>query len=220
MDEYPSNSTKRPSDVPKKAPDKPRLEPVVTGELSRRKKPMGKRFADNFLSGETPRAAGSHVFSEVIVPAIQAMMVGAGEELLQRVIVGEGRRGVGRTVGNAALGHFNYQSRFQRNAPKDPRGGLSAPTPAALSRKARATFDFEQIVIPSRVEAEAVISDLFEQLANFEVATVSDLYELLGISAEFTEEKFGWTDLRGSRAVRIPSGGYVLDLPRPIPLVG
>ena len=46
------------------------------------------------------------------------------------------------------------------------------------------------------------------------MATVRDLYEMVGIRAAHTDEKYGWVDIRDARVDRVRDG-YVLDLPRP-----
>ncbi len=51
-------------------------------------------------------------------------------------------------------------------------------------------------------------------IEKYETVSVADLYELLGVEASYTDEKWGWVDLRdaGIRRVR---DGYLLDLPKP-----
>lgn len=83
-----------------------------------------------------------------------------------------------------------------------------------MSRKARANHDFYEIIIPTRPEAEAVLEGLFALLDEYEVASVADLYEMVGESSQFTDRNWGWTDLRGSDIRRVREG-YLLDLPRP-----
>lgn len=68
-------------------------------------------------------------------------------------------------------------------------------------------------MIETLSEANEVLTQMFDLLERYEVVTVSDLYELLGVSGNFTDERYGWTDLRGSRVSRARGGGYVLDLP-------
>ena len=86
-----------------------------------------------------------------------------------------------------------------------------------MSRRARGSHDFADIILATRVEAEEVIDKLFSLVSQYEQATVGDLYEMLGVERSFTDEKWGWDDLRGAGVSRI-SSGYLLDLPRPIPL--
>jgi hypothetical protein len=77
--------------------------------------------------------------------------------------------------------------------------------------------DFNEIILATRVEAEEVLDRLFDILNKYQTVSVSDLYELVGITANFTDEKWGWTELRGSQVAKVRNG-YLLDLPRPEPL--
>ena len=43
---------------------------------------------------------------------------------------------------------------------------------------------------------------------------MSDLYELLGIPGKYTDDNWGWTDIRGAQVRRIRNG-YMLDIPDP-----
>ena len=44
-----------------------------------------------------------------------------------------------------------------------------------------------------------------------------DLYDLVGVSGDFTANNFGWTDLRSARVVRSREG-FILDFPESEPL--
>jgi hypothetical protein len=71
--------------------------------------------------------------------------------------------------------------------------------------------------LATRVEAEEVIDRLFDVVSRYETATVADLYEMVGVTGNYTDDKWGWTDLRGASVQRVRNG-YLLDLPRPEPL--
>ncbi len=85
-----------------------------------------------------------------------------------------------------------------------------------MSRQARAGHNFDEIILDQRAEAEEVIDKLFELVSRYDTATVADLYELVGLSATHTDHKWGWSDLHGSGVSRV-RGGYLLDLPEPVP---
>jgi len=130
---------------------------------------------------------------------------------MERVLFDGGRsanrRGRGRRPGGGSyVSYDRYSSRDRRD---DSR---------SLSRRARATHNFDEIILDKRVEAEEVINQLFEIVSKYEQASVADLYNLVGISGQFTDENYGWTDLRGAGVTRLTRGGYLLDLPRPEPL--
>lgn len=86
-----------------------------------------------------------------------------------------------------------------------------------MSRRARATHDFRDIILPSRNDAEVVIERLTDAIEMYATVTVEDLYDLIGITGDFTDGKYGWTTPRGMRVVRVPDG-YILDLPNPQPI--
>ena len=47
--------------------------------------------------------------------------------------------------------------------------------------------------------------------------SVADLYDLVGKSSEYTDNKYGWTNLRNAEPVRVRDG-YMLKLPKPGPI--
>jgi hypothetical protein len=72
--------------------------------------------------------------------------------------------------------------------------------------------DFDDIIIPTRGEAELVLDKLIDLTIDYREATVADLYELTGVDAAFTDRKYGWRDLRSAKVVRCKTG-YIIDLP-------
>ena len=45
-----------------------------------------------------------------------------------------------------------------------------------------------------------------------------DLYDLVGISGQYTDNKYGWVNIKNAEPVRTIGGGYMLKLPKAIPL--
>lgn len=210
MEDFPPNS-KRSQEGAREAPK--RVEQVTSGEVVRRKKPLGKQFKSTFFGGDG-RTAADYVIFHVLIPAVKDMIVEAGQTAIERIIHGESRsmrrRGMGGPPSGAS-GHIDYRGMSNRDdRPPMPRGGPS--------RRARARHDFDDIVLSSRSEAEEVIDRLFDLINRYEAATVADLYELTGIQASHTDNKWGWTDMRGSTVARVRNGGYLLNLPDPEPL--
>lgn len=203
--EFPSNSHKANEGETAKPQDK-KIDSVVTGDVLRRRKPLGKRFAETFIGGDAKSVWG-YVMFEVLAPAAKDMFSDAVSQGVDRVLFGESRPGNrrgGRRREGSPNGYVSY-NRFSSNNREEPRN---------VSRRARATHDFDEIILATRVEAEEVIDRLFDVVGKYEVATVSDLYDLVGITSSYTDSKWGWTDIRGAGATRIRNG-YLLDLPKP-----
>ena len=78
-------------------------------------------------------------------------------------------------------------------------------------------FDYDDIVIESRGEAEAVLIQMDDLIERYGFVSVLDLYDMCELTAPYTSDKYGWTDLRTARVVPVRKG-YVLKLPRALPL--
>lgn len=214
MDEFPSNSEKSRGRPERKEQPK-KVERVVQGKVVRRKKPLGKRFVEAFLGdGGDRRSVGSFITESIVIPALKETLADAFQQGLEVMLFGEARstsRRTGRRPGEYGPVAYHRMSRPGRDDPRDRN------TPREISRRGRANFDFDEIILSTRVEAEEVIDRMFDLVANYEVATVADLYDLCAIDSNFTDQKWGWEDFRGAGIQRVTSG-YLLDLPRPEPI--
>lgn len=212
MDEFPSNSQqprttrslREEAEVPQK-----KVQRIVEGEIVRRKRPMGKRLKEAILGGDS-KSVGEYVLLDVLIPAIRDMISDAATTSIERMVYGgdvrPSHRRPSQRGGNN--GHTRYDRVGSSNRREDPR---------ELSRRARARHDFDEVIMSTRVEAEETLTQMFDLLEKFDAVTVADLYELSGISSNYMDHKWGWTDLRGSNVTRTRQG-YLLDLPQPEPL--
>lgn len=212
--EFPGNSQRAKNNEPD--PNEKKIEPIagVAGQVTRKKRSIGKRIKDAFFGGTT-EGVGSYVFFEVMLPAAKDMIVDAGGEAMHRAVYGESRpaysRGRGRaSSGGGGLGHIAYDT-------ISTRASTTREQRTPLSRRARATFQFDEVILPQRHIADEVLDRMMFLLEKYQVVTVADLYELLDVSAQHTDDKWGWVDLFGSRVTRV-SGGYMVELPQPISL--
>lgn len=201
MTDFPSNSNRMRETEPRE-----KIKPVTSATAVRRKRGIGRQFKATFFSGNG-RDALSYMIEEVAVPAIRDMFREALQSGIDRLIYGETRRPHRSTspLGAQNVGHVQYN-----------RMGTSPITqPSVLSRQARARHDLDDLVIQSAQDANEVIDQMFDIMSRHGEVSVADLYELTGIQSAHTDFKWGWTNLRGARAVGLRQGGYVLDLPRP-----
>lgn len=218
MDDFPSNSRRRepekaPTPPPKKQEEK-KVEKVTTGEVISRKKPLGKRMKELLVGGDA-NSVGRYVFFEVLLPAAKDTIADVVTQGVERMIFGEARS-TSRRTGSRPGGSSGYTSynRYYSTPPWDQKGARREEPRREISRRARSSHDFDEIILATRAEANEVLDRLFDLVSRYDQATVSDLYELVGLSGNFVDEKWGWTDLRGSGVTRV-TDGYLLDLPRP-----
>jgi len=211
VEEFPSNSEKSRGRPDRQEPKK--VESVVQGKVERRKKPLGRRFLEYF-GGSDRRSIGEYITESILVPAIKDTLADAVQQGLEFMLFGEARstsRRTGRRPGEfGTVAYHRMSSRVGRDDPRDR-------DRREISRRGRANFDFDEIILSTRVEAEEVIDRMFDLINQYQVATVSDLYDLCNIQSSYTDQKWGWEDFRGAGIQRV-TNGYLLDLPRPEPI--
>ncbi len=195
---YPSNANKT-----KDEPQKPIIEKITVGSVKQRRQPISRRIG-SALVAESAENVIAYITMEVLVPAAKDMIIDAFSQGIQRIFYGDSRsrRPDSRTV------HTSYNKVSKPSGYESRRG---------MSHQSRANHDFNDILLESRAEAEEVLDRLRDLIREYNEAKVADLYDLVGITGSFTDDRWGWTDLRSAR-VRPIQGGYLLELPRTEPL--
>lgn len=191
------------------AEERPKVEKIISGTATQKKRSFGAWLSESF-SGEDARSVGRFIVTDVLVPAFKNMLSDAVTQGVERKLYGDGRPSSRSRV--SPYGFTNY-------------GGVSRPGPSrdvpwrvdepqTLSRRARTTHDFRDVVIPSRPEAALVIDTLSDMAEKYGVVTVADLYDAVGITSEYTDRQWGWNDLSEARIERVRDG-YLIQLPPP-----
>lgn len=174
--------------------EKKPIEKAIKGKAVLKKR---NKVTDIFFSQDI-NAVKSYVFIDVIVPAIKKAVLDVIQDGAAMLIYGETRPSSKKNSGS----RFSY----------DKVGSRSIYN-SQLSRS-RGGFDFEGCVLESRGDAEDVLTSMYEILDRYHVVSVSDFCELVGVSGKFTDNKFGWYDLRDVYIQR-NRDGYILKLPKP-----
>lgn len=192
--------------VPKDG-ERPKQTQITSKKATLRKKSPLVRFREVFF-GDDARSVASYVAQDVLLPAAKDMISDAVTQTVERILFGDSspsRRGTSRSSNASYTPYHRASANYKKsNGPSDRRG----------DRRKRAAHDFDDIEFDTRAEAEVVLDRLYDLVNDYDYATVSDLYDLVGIDAKFTDENYGWYDLRGSTIRRIRTG-YILDLPKP-----
>ena len=113
------------------------------------------------------------------------------------------------------LGNSSYTAYHRYSSTKSPTREGSRGAPPRRPEPVRTAYD--DIVLETRGEATEVLDTMYNIISQYDSVSVADLFDAVGISSEFTDEKWGWTDLHGADIRRVHEG-YLLDLPRPQPL--
>jgi len=194
---YPSNSHKK---IKEEKEEPKKVNKIVSGSVVQRKKSLGKRMVETFV-GEDIVNVKSYVIHDVLIPAAKNAltdMVQGGIEML--LFGGKKSDRSKRDKGRSYVSYNNYSK-------QEPRRDQS--------NRNRASHNFDDIVLDSRGDAEEVLSNLVMLIEDYGQATVGDLYDLVGITSNFTDNKYGWKNLNSSYVERVRDG-YLINLPRTI----
>lgn len=210
VDNYPGNSKKDRAEEPAKA-ERPELKPVVRTAGVIKKPTLGSRMKETF-AGEDAKSTGSYVFFEVVIPAIKAMMFDTITQGADRILFG-GRDVIRSGMANAPRTRTNYNKISTDNANRYPGRNFEGGG-RELNRQARNSHNTADILLDTRGEAETVLDTMQDLISRFQWVSLSEFYSLVDVTAEFTDEKWGWTNI-SSAQIRPSRGKYVILLPSP-----
>ena len=200
MEEFKPNSHRsREADQPVEK----KVEKVIKGAVKSKPKTGIERFAEVFVTADID-SVKSYIFTDVLIPAMKKAISDMVTNGIDMLLYGENGR-QNRNSGNASrVSYQRYYDRQSGQTPRDP-----------IARKS--TLDYNDIVIETRGEAEDVLSRMDELIGQYGVASIADLYDMVGITGSYTDCKYGWTDIRNATIVRVPNG-YLLKFPKALPL--
>jgi hypothetical protein len=214
-EDYPSNSKRSKEAHPKPNPE-PRPRRGQIASAKRIKKPLLKRFADTFLEGGTGHDIGNYIMHDVVIPAAKSTIADLVEGAIEMLLFnGEGGRSRHATR-RGGRSYVAYNSMYAGSTRRDDgRPPVRRPHNVERATTGMSRNGVESIVLPSRQEAEIVLGELIELLNEYQVVTLSDLYDLTGLASDFTDNKYGWFELPECSTMRVRDG-WALVLPRPV----
>ena len=176
---------------------------IVSGRV--KEKSLAEKAGDVFLSEDT-RTVKNYILWDVLIPAIKNSIADVIIGGIEMALFGSTRGR--RSSANGGTSRVNYTS-YSR----DDRRDLGSRRVVSVDRTSR--YDYGNIILDSRGDAEEVISSMEDLIRDYGEATVADLNSLVGITGKFVDNKWGWTDCRDFHVSR--SGrGYILDFNPPM----
>lgn len=203
MDEFTGNSFKaKEEDAQTK-----KIEKVVTGNAKVKKKSDFQKLVDVFIP-EDVNNVKDYIVMDVLIPAAKKTIVDVISCATDRLFYGE--PGSGRSRGNSITreSRVSYGSYYNSG-----RRGDIVPDSSSY----RAGYNYNEIILETRAEAEDVLDSLNELIEVYKMASVADLYDLVGVTGDYTDVNYGWKTIRNANIVR-DKDGYILKMPRPLPL--
>ena len=199
-DNLPDNSHKN-REEKKQASEGKRAEKVVRGKVKTKKNEI-RKLTDIFISEDVVNVK-SYILMDVLVPSIKKAIYDIVVNSLDMSLFG-GRSGSKRSTAER-VSYRDYGAASRR----DDRSYGSTRTTSGYS--------YDDIVLETRGEAEAVLSRMDELMDEYQIVRVADLYDLVGITGEYTDNNYGWTNIRNASIERVRDG-YKIKMPRALPI--
>lgn len=185
---------------------KKKVDKVVSGSVKTKKKSSLSKFADTFIEEDKDTVVG-YLLSEVLIPSFKKMVSDTIKTGIDKMLYGDAE--VSRS--NSPASKISY-SKYYNDKSSYTRSSSTAPV-----ANRRDTYEYNNIVLETRGDAEAVLMGMDDIIAKYEIVSVADLYDLVGIAGSYTDYKYGWTDIRSARIERVRDG-YVIRMPKALPL--
>ena len=196
MQDYQGNSKSK--DKPKELPEK-NLDKVVSGEVSMKPKTISSRLKGIFFGGDF-NTAGQYVVSEVLLPAFRNLLVESVSKGADRLIYGDSA---------TRRRPSTYAPRVQYNNPvsRGPAQSLTyLPGQRPMDRWNQNRKAAEDVVVGTKEDADSVVERLIDIVDMYEIVSVADLYELLGLPSSHVDNKWGWSNLAAIEVRQVREG--------------
>ena len=180
-----------------------KLESVVSGNVSMRKKTTLKKVADIFFQKDI-NDVKPYLIMDVLIPEMRDALYNLVLNGLDMMLY-DGKR-TRKSSSNTM--RVNYSAKYNNQT--------SIPETSNSSPRTKSGLNFDDVVFDDRMDAEEVLNQMLNIIEQYDSVSVADFCELAGIPGEYTHRKYGWTSLGAAEVKRISGGGYILKLPRVI----
>ena len=195
--ELPSNSI---SGGAEKKPEK-KFEKVTTGKVATKEKNDIQKVASMFIA-EDLKTVKDHILKDVAVPKLQDFFADLMIATINMIFRGDDR------PRNNYSGSYAQPNRVSYNQYSGRNNNQARPA---------AAINYQDVIFSSRGDAEEVLSQMIDAISTYNCVSVADFYDLVGMTSNYTDNKYGWYDMR-SAYVQAVNGSYIIRLPKPVAL--
>lgn len=182
----------------------------LKGTVVVKKPSFASRLKETFIA-EDARDVGDYILWDILVPTIKRtirdIIVGSADRVFLGTGVSSSSNSLYRERGVTYVRRTDYGASSRVSTAKAPKveNRMSPPV----------NFGLDQIVFDNYEDASSVLERLVDYLDTYGKATVDDYFDLIGKSAPFTAQNWGWRSLSSATIINT-AGGYFIKLPKPI----
>ena len=178
-----------------------RKEKVTTGKVSTKKQSIGKRVSDN-LFVEDIKKVKDYLIYDIALPAAKKLISESVSSAVDMMLWGETRRHDSRSGGVRR----DYTRAYDE---RNIRGKVATRS---------GTYSYEEVIFDTAGDANLTLDEMWKDVEQYGMVSIADMYDHAGVTSErYTDNKYGWTDVRSASIVRIREG-YLIKMPKAMPL--
>lgn len=197
MEEYKPNSNK----IKEQTKEEHKLSPIVSAPVKTKQRSAWGKFTDSFVSEDSSKIK-DYILMDVLLPSIKKTLSDIITNSVDMLLFGGKNTASNR---NTMPGQrVSYRSYYDKGS-------------ANQQYQYRSQYNYDEIILDNRGDADAVINEMNDIIRRYGFVRVADLYDLVGITGSYTDNNYGWTDLRYADVIR-QRDGYLLKFPRPMPI--
>ena len=205
MDYAPNSHKSKEEKAITEVPERKKLEKVVTGKVKTKKRNEISKLGEIFIA-EDARNVKSYILMEVLVPAVKKAISDIVTNGIDMLLFGEG----GRTRKTSSASTVSYRNYYDQ---KD----VTRRDYSSARVRTRTGYSYDDIILETRGEAEEVLARMDELIETYGIVSVADMYDLVGKTCNYTDNKYGWTNILNAEPIHVRDG-YMLKMPKAGPI--
>lgn len=205
MDYAPNSHKSKEEKALTEVPERKKLEKVVTGKVKTKKRNEISKLGEIFIA-EDARNVKSYILMEVLVPAVKKAISDIVTNGIDMLLFGEG----GRTRKTSSASTVSYRNYYDQ---KD----ITRRDYSSARVRTRTGYSYDDIILETRGEAEEVLARMDELIETYGIVSVADMYDLVGKTCNYTDNKYGWTNILNAEPIHVRDG-YMLKMPKAGPI--
>lgn len=187
---------------------------VEAAEMQRA--PMGQRLFHAFFMVDSPKQIMENLMFKVLVPSIKQLTENLFNRGIHMLFFGEDSA-ASTAITGSDKSFVSYGSFYS---------GQQPPKQADQALKVRTLTDFDMPIIKptkEKPDAEAAANEVLAQMRDLISlrapngwATVSEFYQSVSRTPEWTDAYYGWYDLSTAKVVPVENGWFLVQMPKAV----
>lgn len=180
-----------------------RVQPVTQAKKVKKKGAL-RRIAHAMLEDNLENAKERAV-NDIIIPGFKALIFDGITDLLDAMLYGNDDRGYRgssqrRSNGSRRKEQVSYNGYYEK-------GGRRPQ-----NRSGNYSMEPDEVILDTRNDARNVLNEINDAIRKYGQASIADFYDACKVTSDWTDNRYGWYDIRGA-SIKPVRDGYIIIMP-------